>query len=217
MRGRWQYLPQMEILLSGHPSEKSHKWLCKQRQILLFLQRLRIYAAIFNAKVGTECKAMCIRKRIEIKQERFIERESRLVVSIPLWSRILYNPWDSPGQNTGVGSLFFLQGIFPTQGSNPSLPRCKWILYQLSHRRSPLWFIRIMSSVSSLFISLLEQTRSCFNFCLCCKYWHKHIFKFHKCFVQSRHLIVLGKCISILFNLLYHLKIFDVYLLFSYW
>ena len=25
--------------------------------------------------------------------------------------------WDSPGQNTGVGSLFLLQGIFPTQGS----------------------------------------------------------------------------------------------------
>ena len=34
----------------------------------------------------------------------------------------LYRPWNSPGQNTGVGSLFLLQGIFPTQGSNPGLP-----------------------------------------------------------------------------------------------
>ena len=32
-----------------------------------------------------------------------------------------YSPWDSPGQNTGVGSLSLLQGIFPTQGSNPGL------------------------------------------------------------------------------------------------
>ena len=44
----------------------------------------------------------------------------------------LYSPWNSPGQNTGVGSLFLLQGIFPTQGSNPGLPHCRWILYQLS-------------------------------------------------------------------------------------
>ena len=33
----------------------------------------------------------------------------------------LYHPWSSPGQDTGVGSLSFLQGIFPTQGSNPGL------------------------------------------------------------------------------------------------
>ena len=32
-----------------------------------------------------------------------------------------YNPWNSPGQNTGVGSLSLLQGIFLTQGSNPGL------------------------------------------------------------------------------------------------
>ena len=44
------------------------------------------------------------------------------------------SPWNSPGQNTGVGSLSLLQGIFPTQGSNLSLPHCGWILYQLSHK-----------------------------------------------------------------------------------
>ena len=37
------------------------------------------------------------------------------------------------GQHAGVGSLSLLQGIFPTQGSNPGLPHCRRILYQLSH------------------------------------------------------------------------------------
>ena len=54
-----------------------------------------------------------------------------------LWSRGLYSPWDSPGQNTGVGSLSLLQGIFPTQRSNPGLPYCWRILYQLSHQGEP--------------------------------------------------------------------------------
>ena len=48
----------------------------------------------------------------------------------------LYSLWNSPGQNTGVGRLSLLQGIFPTQGSNPGLPHCKKILYQLSHQGS---------------------------------------------------------------------------------
>ena len=42
------------------------------------------------------------------------------------------SPWNSPGQNTRVGSLSLLQRIFPTQGLNPGLPHCRWILYQLS-------------------------------------------------------------------------------------
>ena len=47
------------------------------------------------------------------------------------------SPWNSPGQNTGVGRLSLLQGIFPTQGLNPGLPHCGQILYQLSHKESP--------------------------------------------------------------------------------
>ena len=49
-------------------------------------------------------------------------------------------PWDSPVKNTGVGCLFLLQRIFPTQGSNPSLLwllNCREILYHLSHQGSP--------------------------------------------------------------------------------
>ena len=38
-----------------------------------------------------------------------------------LWPTRLLCPWDSPGNNTGVGCHFLLQGIFPIQGSNPTL------------------------------------------------------------------------------------------------
>ena len=49
----------------------------------------------------------------------------------------LYSPWNSPGQNTGVGGLSLLQGLFPTQGSDPGLLHCRQIFYQLSHQGSP--------------------------------------------------------------------------------
>ena len=50
----------------------------------------------------------------------------------------LDSPWNSLGQNTGVGSLPLLQEVFPTQGSNPGLPLCRQILYQLSHKGSQI-------------------------------------------------------------------------------
>ena len=49
----------------------------------------------------------------------------------------LYRPWNSPAQNTGLGSLSLLQGIFPNQRLNPGLPHCRWILFQLSYEGSP--------------------------------------------------------------------------------
>ena len=65
------------------------------------------------------------------------ESESCSVMSYSLWPHELYSPWNSLGQNTGVGSLALLQGIFPTQELNPGLPHCRQILYQLSYQRSP--------------------------------------------------------------------------------
>ena len=59
--------------------------------------------------------------------------ESRSVVSDSLQPNGLYSPWNSPGQNTGMCSLYLLQGIFPTQGSNLCLLHCRWILCLLSH------------------------------------------------------------------------------------
>ena len=67
-----------------------------------------------------------------------IRSESRSVMSNSLRPHVLHSAWNSPGQNTGVSSLSLLQRIFPTQGSNPGLPHCRQILYQLSQKGSPL-------------------------------------------------------------------------------
>ena len=64
--------------------------------------------------------------------------------------------WNSPGQNTGVGNLSFLQGIFPTQGLNSGLPHCRQILHQLSHKGTP----RILEWVSYPFSSRSSQSRN---------------------------------------------------------
>ena len=65
----------------------------------------------------------------------------------------LYSPWNSPGQNMGVGSLSLLQGIFPIHGLKPGLLHCRQFLYQLSHKGSPRileWVADPFSSRSSL-------------------------------------------------------------------
>ena len=69
------------------------------------------------------------------------ESESRSVVSDSLQPQGLSSPWNSPGQNTGVGSLSLLQGIFPTQESTWGLLHCRLIPYQLSYQGSP--FVRL--------------------------------------------------------------------------
>ena len=54
-------------------------------------------------------------------------------------------PWDSPGKNNGVGfhsNHFLLQGIFPTQGSNPGLLNYRKNFYRLSHQGSPILIIK---------------------------------------------------------------------------
>ena len=66
-----------------------------------------------------------------------VKVESCSVVSDSLRPHGLYSPWNSPGQNTGTGSLSLLQVIFPTQGSNPGLLHCRCFLYQLSHQGRP--------------------------------------------------------------------------------
>ena len=84
------------------------------------------------------------------------EGESHSVVSDSLRPHGMYSPWNSPGQNTGVGSLSLLRGIFPTQGSNPGLLHCRQILYQLNHKGSP----RILEWVAYPFSSKSSQPRN---------------------------------------------------------
>ena len=57
------------------------------------------------------------------------------------------------GQNTGVGRLFLLQGIFPTQGSKPGLLHCRWILYQLSHNGNLIFSCMLLLLLSRFIVS----------------------------------------------------------------
>ena len=79
------------------------------------------------------------------------ESESGSVLPDSLQPHGLYSPWNSAGQNTGGGSLSLLQGIFPTQGSNPGLLHGRRILNQQSHKGSPIleWVAYPFSSRSS--------------------------------------------------------------------
>ena len=89
-------------------------------------------------------------------------------VKITLSSLTLCNPLDSPrnspGQNTGVGSLSLLQRILPNQGLNPGFPHCRRFLYQLSHQGSPILFWIV-------FIIFLYVLRI---FCLLHSLWNHH-------------------------------------------
>ena len=90
---------------------------------------------------------------LSLSHDSLSESEGHSVLSHSLWPHELYSPWKSPGQNTGVGILSLLQGIFPTQRSNPGLLHCWQILYQLSHKESPRlleWVAYPFSSGSSL-------------------------------------------------------------------
>ena len=85
--------------------------------------------------IGLQASFTCTKG--ETTLEKSSESENLSVMCNSLWPHGLYSPWNSPGQNAGVGSLSLPQGIFQTQGSNPRLPHCRWVLYQLSHQGSP--------------------------------------------------------------------------------
>ena len=88
----------------------------------------------WGCKSWTQLSNFTLVMKLKVKES---ESEGHSVVSDSLRPHGLYSPWNSPGQNTGVGKLSLLQGIFATQGSNPGLMHCRQILYQLSHEGSP--------------------------------------------------------------------------------
>ena len=69
------------------------------------------------------------------------------------------HPWNFPGQSTGVGCHFLLQGIFLTWGSNPGLPHCGQMLYCLSHQGILITLTRqtFVSKVMSLLFHMLSS------------------------------------------------------------
>ena len=87
---------------------------------------------IFRQMVGREMSPIERKKETEVAQ-------SCLTLCDPMDCSL---PGSSvhgifPGNSTGVGCHFLLQGIFPTQESNPCLPHCRQTLYRLSHQGSP--------------------------------------------------------------------------------
>ena len=84
------------------------------------------------------------------------DSESRSVVPNSLQPHGLYSPWNSPGQKTGVRSHSLLQGILATQVSNPGLPHCRRILYQLSHKGNP----RILERVTYPFSGVSSRSKN---------------------------------------------------------
>ena len=117
-------------------------------RLCLPMQGTRVWSLIWEDSTSlraTESVLHSYCSRSCALQQEKRERESRSAASDSLWSHGLYSPWNSPGQNTGEGSLSLLQGLFPTQGLNPGLPHCRQILYQLSHQgrlqqeKAPQW------------------------------------------------------------------------------
>jgi len=70
-------------------------------------------------------------------KENSVEKNKNGVPGAEFGQHCLFYPVheDSEGKNTGVGCHVLLQGICPTQGLNPGLPHCRWVLYYLSHWR----------------------------------------------------------------------------------
>ena len=79
------------------------------------------------------------------------ESVSCSVVSSPLWPRGLLCPWNSPGKNSGEGGHSLLQGLFPTQGLNPSLMHGRHLLYHLSQQGNPCIFTHKLSFSTACF------------------------------------------------------------------
>ena len=112
---------------------------------------LSFLARIFNIVMNQcgESRLNCIVPNLRGKWKVIVKAKVTQSYSNSLWPHGLYSPWNSLGQNAGVGSLSLLQGIFPTQGSNPGLLHCRQSLYQLSHQGNP----RILEGVAYPFSS----------------------------------------------------------------
>ena len=144
-RGMGWYLIIILICISLMISDAEHLFMCLLAIFISSLKRKTLISFSAYFLIGLFLSNMS--NMYEVKWS-----ESRSVVSDSLWSIGLYSPWNSLGQNTRVGSRSLLQGIFPTQGSNPGLAHCRPILDQLSHQGSPrilVWVAYPFSSRSS--------------------------------------------------------------------
>ena len=125
-------------------------WILSRKTIVVSHQKVTV--VILSLEIPIQ--------QIKHSMEDIFEKSSNESESLSVMSDSLrphgLSPWNSPGQNTGVGSLSLLQGVFLTQGLNPGLPHCRQILYSLSHKGSP----RILEWVAYPFSSRFSQPRN---------------------------------------------------------
>ena len=114
----------------------------------------------FRAQLGGECRELTTDMKSSFLP-LLVFSLSHSVMSDSLQPHGLYSPWNYLGQNTGVGGLSLLQGIFPTQGLNPGLLHCRQILYHLSHQGSPLTLTSLDKCLFSECIKSLLCMRVC--------------------------------------------------------
>ena len=124
--------------------------------ILYVLYSEHIFAfSIFFLKLNIVDVQYCVSFRYTQQGDLVTHMKVKVLVtqlclpSVTPWTvaaRLLYS-WNSPGKNTGVSYHFFLQGIFPIQGSNLGLLHCRQILDHLSHQGSPGKYLYYFFSV----------------------------------------------------------------------
>ena len=111
---------------------------------LLFATR-PIFGSAINSLVGFHFLPLfCMERDLETTLKWVKVAQSCLTLCNPM---VYYSLWNSLGQNTGEGSLSLLQGTFSTQGSNPGCPRCRRILYQLSHQGRPETILKVLRRI----------------------------------------------------------------------
>ena len=88
-------------------------------------------------------------------------------------------PWDSPAENTRVGSHSLYQGIFPTYGSNPCLLQCRQILCHLSYQRSQI----IKEEKANIVILLIADCCDNISWIIC---WNKIQISLHLFYLKEK-------------------------------
>ena len=133
--------------LSPHRAQSPHgqTWPQSERNTEVFLRKtVRPLTAVQTQDTGAV-----------LTERQGAKLKVKLVQSCLTLCATMDCPWNSLGQNTGVGNLSLLQGIFPTQRSNPGLPHCRQILCQPSHKGSP----RILEWVSLFLLQWIFPTQ----------------------------------------------------------
>ena len=101
---------------------ESFHWYMKEARFIFYDQNQLLWTMFCESKLNYEAYFCLSLFKILFKLTKIMVTwkwsESHSVMSSSLWPHRLYSLWNSPSQNTGVGSLSLLQGIFPTQELN---------------------------------------------------------------------------------------------------